>query len=388
MVRDRFSLRSIVAALARAATAALAISISACAAPNDNETSRDEDESERADDDERDGDDDDERDDPELSKVDAGARPGSSRGKDASAASIGKDSGQSSVEGSTRRSDAGNVRDDGGHEDAPASAESEDDDLEDPGPDDDVVADDSPCAGGRTWLASDAAGGTPVSGNAMVQFRPALSTQIVELKTSLTVPAKPTSSSTLYVWPGLEPWPGGDNFNPAGQGVLQPVLTWGTSCGTYAPSQPTGWWISPQYVNPYTSDRAFYGCMGSKYIDVQAGDELEITMSLQGTVWSQLVVDRQTGQMTSFDMDLAGQAQNWALFEIEMPSQNRPVSDIIFSSTTLTFADPDPMACQPSGRGANDYFTAPQSSQDGTKCCIAKIVLRARGVPATTPNAP
>jgi hypothetical protein len=247
----------------------------------------------------------------------------------------------------------------------------------------------SACAGGRTLLASDAVGvSTRVSGYAMVQFNVATTTHFEGLSTTLTVPEKPTTSPTLYAWPGLEPYPGGANFNPVGQGVLQPVLTWGTSCGSYAPPRPTGWWIAPQYVNPYTSDQSFYGCKGGKYIDVQVGDPLDITMSLKGTVWSQLVVDRSTRQMTSFDMDLKGQAQNWALFEIEQPKQTKPVGDVIFTDTTLTFAEPDPMACQPSKRGAQDYFTAPVLSQDGTKCCIAKIVLRAQGVPATTPNAP
>jgi hypothetical protein len=92
--------------------------------------------------------------------------------------------------------------------------------------------------------------------------------------------------------------------------------------------------------------------------------------------------------MSSFDIGLMGQTQNWALFEIEMPTSNRPVSDVIFTSTVLTFADPAPEACQPSQRGKDDYIAAPQSSKDGTQCCISRIVLRADGVPATSPNEP
>src|SRR5262249_51794100 len=153
----------------------------------------------------------------------------------------------------------------------------------------------------------------------------------------LTVPANPTTSSTLFIWPGLEPLPGGTNYNPIGIGVLQPVLTWGTSCAPGSPSSSRGWWISGQYVNPYTFDQAHSGCKGGNVIDNQVGDALDITMSLKGTVWSQVVVDRRSGQTASYDIDMAGQAQDWALFKIEVPTQTKPASDIVFASTTLTF---------------------------------------------------
>jgi hypothetical protein len=247
----------------------------------------------------------------------------------------------------------------------------------------------SACSGGRTWPASDGSGAhARVTGYGVVQVNVPVSTHIVALQTTMVVPPKPTMAPTLYAWPGLEPWPGGQNLQPIGQGVLQPVLTWGTSCGTYAPKNPTGWWISPQYVNPYTSESAFYGCKGGKALDVQVGDTLDITMTLKGASWTQTVVDRESGQMSSFDIDLKAQAQNWALFEIEMPNRTKPVSDVVFTSTTLTFADPSADACQPSVRGSTDYFSAPESSADGTKCCYSKIILRAQGVPATSPNVP
>jgi hypothetical protein len=249
-------------------------------------------------------------------------------------------------------------------------------------------AGDSACSGGMTWLASDAAGaGSMVTGYGELHFDIPTSTQIIGLQTTLIVPEKPATSSTLYAWPGIEPgrW---DNIGSVGQGVLQPVLTWGTSCGDYAPKNAMGWWISPQYVNPYTSDPSVYGCMGGDALDVAVGDALDITISLKGMVWSQMVLDRQTQQKSTFDIDLMGQTQNWALFKIEMPTQNKPTSDIVFTSTILTFADPAPEACEPSVRGMSDYFAAPQSSPDGTRCCISRIVLRAQGVTATTPNIP
>jgi hypothetical protein len=246
----------------------------------------------------------------------------------------------------------------------------------------------SPCAGGPTWPASDDGGAGAVSGYGTVEFQASTSTQMVELQTTLTVPTKPTSSGTLFLWPGLEPLNGSQNFYPIGVGVLQPVLTWGSSCAPNSPTNPTGWWISAQYVNTYGYSQGHTGCLGGQSIDVQVGDQLDITMSLKGTVWSQLVVDRQSGQMATYDIDMQGQAQDWAIFRIEQPTATTPASDVVFTSTTLTLAAADPMACQPSARGANDYVAAPQASMDGTKCCISRIILRAQGVPATTQNMP
>jgi hypothetical protein len=221
-----------------------------------------------------------------------------------------------------------------------------------------------------------------------VTFQTPTSTGIVGLQTTLTVPARPSGSSTLFIWPGLEPLPGGANYNPIGVGVLQPVLTWSTSCAPNSPTNPTGWWISAEYVNTYTSDQAYAGCFGGGAIGVQVGDALDITMSLNGTVWNQVVLDRQPGQSATYDIDLMDQAQEWALFKIEHPTQTLPSSDVIFTSTVLTFAASSTVACQPNKRGTNDYFSTPQSSVDGTKCCVSRMVLRAQGVAATTPNGP
>jgi hypothetical protein len=248
----------------------------------------------------------------------------------------------------------------------------------------------SACSGGTSLLSSDSTGtgATPITGYGEVTFKALTSTAIVGLETTLIVPATPSSSSTLFVWPGLEPLTGSANFNPVGQGVLQPVLTWGTSCAPNSPPNPSGWWISGEYVNPYTSDQSVYGCFGGNVIDVQVGDPLDITMSLSGTVWSQTVVDRQSRQQSTFSQDLSGQAQDWALFKIEVNTQTVPTSDIVFTSTTLTLAASDPNACQPTKRGANDYFATPLVSADGTKCCVSRIILRAQGVAATTTNGP
>ncbi|MGD0674873.1 MAG: hypothetical protein ABSC94_05605 [Polyangiaceae bacterium] len=228
---------------------------------------------------------------------------------------------------------------------------------------------------------------TPVRGYGTVEFSASTKTQIVGLETTLTVPATPPPSGTLFLWPGLQPLGGGQNYDPIGNGVLQSVLTWGGTCAPTAPNTYASWWISGQYVNTYGSYAGYTGCHGGQGMDVQVGDALRITMTVQGTVWNQVVADQQTGRTATFNIDMLGQAQDWALFIIEEHGQN-PVSDVVFTSTTLTFADADPSACQPSARGTNDYFSAPVTSIDGTQCCVSRIILRAQGVAATSPDGP
>jgi hypothetical protein len=86
------------------------------------------------------------------------------------------------------------------------------------------------------------------------------------LHTTMTVPEKPPPSGTLFLWPGLQPLPGGKNYNPIGNGVLQPVLMWSGTCAPTAPSSYASWWISAQYVNTYcpirgaTPDQSILDC--------------------------------------------------------------------------------------------------------------------------------
>jgi hypothetical protein len=248
-------------------------------------------------------------------------------------------------------------------------------------------AGDDPCAGGMTGPASDASGSkTPVRGYGGVQLTASTKTQITSLETTLTVPAKPSAGGTLFLWPGLEPLQGSANYSPIGTGVLQPVLTWGGTCAPNAPNNYADWWISAQYVNTLGSASGFTGCKGGEGMTVAVGDDLHISMTLNGTTWSQSVTDVMSGKKVTFDFDLKGQAQDWAIFSIEAPTGKQPVSDVVFKSTVMTTADSDPAACTPTVRGTNDYFSAPRASPDGKHCCIAKIILRAQGVPASGPN--
>jgi hypothetical protein len=195
-------------------------------------------------------------------------------------------------------------------------------------------------------------------------------------------------SGTLYVWPGIQPFSNSQNFNPIGNGILQPVLSIGPTCAPGAPNGYASWWISGQYVNVSSGAAGASGCLGGNGMDVAVGDALDIAMTLSGTVWTQVVADRQTGKSVQFPMDLKGQGQNWATLAIEVPSNLTPVSDAVFTATRLQFAASSPMSCQPSQHGPTDYFATPNLSTDGKTCCVSRVILRAKGVAATTMNVP
>jgi hypothetical protein len=321
-----------------------------------------------------------------------GASPGSvaaggddaAPGGDGGPGSDGSGASRDAQASSDTEADAGS---DGGEEAAPDAASD--------GSGGDANSQSSLCTGGPTYPASNSAGSdTQVNGYGAISTFTSAQNQIVALDTTLTVPTQPAASGTLFLWPGLQPDGPGSNDLPLNNGVLQPVLTWGPTC---APNSPGGdpygsWWVSAQYVNTYLAktspDYADYGgCHGGPGMDVEVGDNLDISMILSGTNWVQTVTDARSGASVTYTIDMLGQEQDIAEFVIEGDSQE-PVSDVIFTSTTLTFASSEPSACQPHVRGNNDYFSAPQASSDGLHCCIQKLILRAQGVAATSPDSP
>lgn len=245
------------------------------------------------------------------------------------------------------------------------------------------------CAGGTVGKASNG-GGVQGRGNGNVQFTVDADNQIVRMRTTLAVPGKPNGNTTLFLWPGLEPIQGSDHYSPIGTGVLQPVLTWGGSCapGSIQTRQGSHWWISAQYVNTLGSDQDHRGCYGGPVMDVESGDLLDIDMVLTGTIWTQTVTSRMSGESVDFDMDLEMQEQRWALFEIEMPTNTKPAEDVVFTNTVIEFEKAAPAACKASARGADDYFSAPVASTDGMRCCVDRIVLRVAGAKATGMDPP
>lgn len=240
--------------------------------------------------------------------------------------------------------------------------------------------------GGWTGKASNAGAAGAGRGSGSIGLTLPVGNRFTRLQTTLEVPAKPPGSSgTVFLWPGLEPLRGDANYNPIGLGVLQPVLTWGPSCAAQAPRDThEEWWIAGMYVNVSGSSPEHRGCIDGDVMQVQVEDLLEIDMALEDTTWTQTITAQMGMTTVDFAIDLEGQPQRWALFEIELPGSAKPTEDVVFTDTVLTFAEPDEERCQPLSRGQNDYFSTPTASADGLRCCFSRIVLRAAGVTATT----
>jgi hypothetical protein len=256
------------------------------------------------------------------------------------------------------------------------------------------------CDAGTVGVASDSPSANAlVTGNGAVRVVTGTAHEFIGIDTTLVVPAKPPASGTLFLWPGVQPIPSGANYDTLSNGVLQPVLTWGPTCAPNSPASApyASWWISAQYVNTVITSSSpnfssYSGCHGGQGMNVAVGDSLHLVMNRRAgsTFWDQTVTDTTTGASVSYAIDMLGQEQSFGEWVIEepAPTPQAPVGDVVFTSTKVTFASGQAAACQPAQRGANDYFAAPRISRDGTNCCISRIILRAQGVAATTPNQP
>jgi hypothetical protein len=215
--------------------------------------------------------------------------------------------------------------------------------------------------------------------NGMVSFAASSANEIVRLHTRLVVPTSPAAAGTLFVWPGLQPAPRSANFMPIDNGVLQSVLSWGPSCAPgQQPDVYSTWWISGQYVNTIGHYSGYTGCFGGPIMAVDAGDTLDIDLSIFKSVWTETIVDLQKKQTVSFHIDLANQAQAIAWFDIESYDGASPRADVIFLETTISFAFPNVNNCDIQPRGANDKISAPIIVDDGQSCYIEKIVLSSK----------
>lgn len=240
---------------------------------------------------------------------------------------------------------------------------------------------DDPCGADAQTVTGSARSG----GNGNTNLQTSGEVEFLSVKSTLIVPSEPTPTrGTLFLWPGLQP------LRPdqtVGYGVLQPVLTWGTSCAPGSLSTSDGWWISAQHVSaPPGSIRPV--CKGGKVMKVEVGDKLDIDMTLNGTTWTQTVTNQRNGESVDYSNDLKGQKQQWLLHQIETPTATQPVDDVIFTDVVAKLSTSQPKACFPNAKGEDDYFSPPRASADGETCCIAKIILRASGVAATSPDTP
>lgn len=213
-----------------------------------------------------------------------------------------------------------------------------------------------------------------LSGNAHVTFRTTSDNQITALTTTLFVPEKPAPHGTIFIWPGLQP--AGANYEPIGNGVLQPVLTWGPSCAPgNKPPLYSSWWISGQYVNDKGQNQEYRGCKGGPIMRVNPGDGLGISITLSGSVWNQHIVNLKTKEAVDYPIYMMEQAQNIAIIMIETHHHAPPIN-ATFSNTIITFAKADPDNCQIRRMGRLDTVSQPVVLQGGKSCMINKIDLR------------
>ncbi len=199
--------------------------------------------------------------------------------------------------------------------------------------------------------------------------------RITHMRVQMIVPPKPAAAEgTLFLWPGLQP--GGANYFPINNGVLQSVLTWGPSCApTNQPPLYSTWWISAQYVNTYGSDPGYTGCLSGPAMSVHPGDVLTITFSLSNEVWTQTIYDHNTEKKVEFQINMMNQAQNYAIFSIE-PYNNAILGhSLYFHNIVMDFADELPSG--PSIRGdSNAHVSTPILSNNNKKCTISEIILQ------------
>lgn len=217
---------------------------------------------------------------------------------------------------------------------------------------------------------------TTVEGYGNVMFVTESTNQIVYFETTLLVPPTQASVGTVFVWPGLQP--GGDNYQPIGTGVLQPVLTWGSSCvQSPQPTPYSSWWISGAYVN-LGNLPGYSGCLGGDSLNVSPADRLKIQFFLNGTVWTQIITNTMAQQQVTYSIDLQGQSQNLVLFWIELYNSASMVNRVMFSNSKWKFASPTTTGCTLAKRGIKDSMQVPTLSADKLTCTVASINLYAQ----------
>jgi hypothetical protein len=246
----------------------------------------------------------------------------------------------------------------------------------------DGAATDDPCGADAQVMT----GMTREQGSGETNLQTSGNVEILSVHTIMKVPSKPApTQGTLFLWPGLQPL---QMDMTVGYGVLQPVLAWGTSCAPGTVKTYDTWWISGQYVGTTPGSWTNVSCEGGDVMKVEVGDELDIDMTLNGTVWTQVITNKSNGKSVNFMRDLKGQKEQWLINSIELKGSTKPVDDVIFTKLVIKLSDSQPKACVPNVKGTTDYFAPPRVSSDGKTCCISKLILRASGVKPSSPDEP
>ncbi|KAJ3081557.1 hypothetical protein HDU99_005381, partial [Rhizoclosmatium hyalinum] len=159
------------------------------------------------------------------------------------------------------------------------------------------------------------------------------------------------------------------------------------------------WHISAQYVNPTGTVAGYKGCLGGNMMDVAPGDNLQMSLVLQGSTWVQTVVRSgvacsgpgsglasPNGCTVSFSMDMKGQAQPRAELVLELYYQAVVTSDVTFSNIQLQIKNPEPASstrfCTPTSRlQVGETCSGMVLSADRTSCSIDSCLFKATAAP-------
>lgn len=215
-----------------------------------------------------------------------------------------------------------------------------------------------------------------------VMFQMPEGAEIIGLSTEMEVPNMPDPKGIIAIWPGLEPAAWSPTYGTLGYGIIQPVLVWGgvgSSLTSYAPPKYSSWWVEGYVWNHVK------GGYGGDIMTVAPGDRLKLSMTLNGTVWTQTVINTTNGKTVSYPTDMLGQVQGKAKFSIELKLDSvagglLPVSYI---NTKIQLAAPPAASnipgggswCYPSSVGPNDVVDIDGLSADGKTCSVRNITL-------------
>lgn len=179
----------------------------------------------------------------------------------------------------------------------------------------------------------------------------------VEFSADLTAPESLPENTTpgpfsVFLWPGLQP--GGYCFYPINNGVLQPVLSYGTSCAPDKPQNVEQWWISGQYVNkPLYDDKCesipngfvdacenYAHCHGGESLTINPGQEVTTSMVYQPDDQNWLQTIEAGGQSQTYSIalnycsansqpdssvNMNPQSQTRAILSVETHGYNAPL---------------------------------------------------------------
>ncbi|KAI9331706.1 hypothetical protein BDR26DRAFT_921982 [Obelidium mucronatum] len=165
--------------------------------------------------------------------------------------------------------------------------------------------------------------------------------QLTLLVPPLPIRPQPGSTATYFLWPGLQPGFAQNNLNflPIGNGVLQPVLSYGPSCiPNMSPTLDyySTWIISGLYVN---LDKKPTGkvCNGGEVLLVNPGDSLQITFQLIETTWRQTItlLNSNPPRSVHYEINLQNQTQGRAEINVELYHDATQYFPVTFKDISL-----------------------------------------------------